>query len=251
MGKAEKKGDKPKKGTKLEKLQGVDLAKEWQVEWKDVNELTPYAKNARINDNTVPYLVNSIRRFGFKQPIVIDGKGVIICGHTRLKAALEIGMAKVPCVLADDLTEAEIKAFRLADNKIAEMSSWDYELLDEEMKELEDDFGDMADFGFASFEGDADLGDGNQDGDLPPELAGRDLSPDKLDDAEGEAEACARVIITFNENDRGAVAEILGVKELDKGEVIIPFEKLLEKRAENCHADSAPAGEAEAEAVEA
>lgn len=227
------------KGKKAEGgVTGVDLSREWQVAWKDVNELTPYAKNARINDNTVPYLVNSIKRFGFKVPLVIDSKGVLVCGHTRLKAALEIGMAKVPCVLADDLTEAEIKAFRLADNKIAEMSSWDYEMLDEEMKELEGDFGDMADFGFASFEGDGDL-----EGALPPELAGKDLTPDKLDDAEGEADACARVIITFEEADRGALADILGVKELDKSEVIIPLEKLLQMRAENGHHAESSAGD--------
>ena len=122
------------------------VKKEWQVAWKDVNELTPYARNARINDKTVPYLVNSIKRFGFKVPLVIDEKGVVVCGHTRLKAALECGMARVPCVLADDLTEDEIKAFRLADNKIQEMSGWDFGLLDQELDELRElGFGDASD----------------------------------------------------------------------------------------------------------
>lgn len=127
------------------------VKKEWQVAWKDVNELTPYARNARINDKTVPYLVNSIKRFGFKVPLVIDEKGVVVCGHTRLKAALECGMARVPCVLADDLTEDEIKAFRLADNKIQEMSGWDFGLLDQELDELRElGFGDeeMKELGF-------------------------------------------------------------------------------------------------------
>jgi ParB-like chromosome segregation protein Spo0J len=124
-------------------------AKEWNVVWKDPNELTPYEKNARKNDATVPYLVNSIKRFGFRVPLVIDAKGVVVCGHTRLKAALNMGMKKVPCVVADDLTNAEIKAFRLADNKIAEMSGWDFEALDLELEELKIDFdGDMIDFGF-------------------------------------------------------------------------------------------------------
>lgn len=124
-------------------------AKEWNVVWKDPNELTPYEKNARKNDATVPYLVNSIKRFGFRVPLVIDAKGVVVCGHTRLKAALNIGMKKIPCVVADDLTNAEIKAFRLADNKIAEMSGWDFEALDLELEELKIDFdGDMIDFGF-------------------------------------------------------------------------------------------------------
>lgn len=115
-----------------------DLTKEWNVVWRDVNSLTPYMKNARVNDKTVPYLVNSIKRFGFKVPLVIDSEGVIVCGHTRLKAALDCGLARVPCVLADDLTPAEIKAFRLADNKIQEMSGWDFQLLDEELQGLKD-----------------------------------------------------------------------------------------------------------------
>jgi site-specific DNA-methyltransferase (adenine-specific) len=124
-------------------------AKEWNVVWKDPNELTPYEKNARKNDATVPYLVNSIKRFGFRVPLVIDAKAVVVCGHTRLKAALNIGMKKVPCVVADDLTKAEVKAFRLADNKIAELSGWDFEALDLELEELKIDFdGDMIDFGF-------------------------------------------------------------------------------------------------------
>ena len=111
-------------------------AKEWNVVWKDPNELTPYDKNARKNDATVPYLVNSIKRFGFRVPLVIDAKGVVVCGHTRLKAALNMGMKKVPCVVADDLTNAEIKAFRLADNKTAAMAIWNPEKLAEEMAKL-------------------------------------------------------------------------------------------------------------------
>lgn len=146
--------------------------KEWQVSWKDVNDLTPYAKNARINDKTVPYLVNSIKRFGFKVPLVIDKKGVVVCGHTRLKAALECGMARVPCVLADDLTEDEIKAFRLADNKIQEMSSWDDDLLDQELVELKDAGIEMDDLGFGDMGADWDKLDDIEDEQEPPKLKG-------------------------------------------------------------------------------
>ena len=148
------------------------VKKEWQVAWKDVNELTPYAKNARINDKTVPYLVNSIKRFGFKVPLVIDEKGVVVCGHTRLKAALECGMARVPCVLADDLTEDEIKAFRLADNKIQEMSSWDDDLLDQELVELKDAGIEMDDLGFGDMGADWDKLDDIEDEQEPPKLKG-------------------------------------------------------------------------------
>ena len=148
------------------------VKKEWQVAWKDVNELTPYARNARINDKTVPYLVNSIKRFGFKVPLVIDEKGVVVCGHTRLKAALECGMARVPCVLADDLTEDEIKAFRLADNKIQEMSSWDDDLLDQELVELKDAGIEMDDLGFGDMGADWDKLDDIEDEQEPPKLKG-------------------------------------------------------------------------------
>lgn len=124
-------------------------ANEWQVEWLEINSINPYENNARKNDATIPYLKNSIQRFGFRVPLVIGKGNVVVCGHTRLKAALELGMEKLPCVRADDLTDAELKAFRLADNKVQELSGWDFEKLDAEMEQLKIDFdGDMVDFGF-------------------------------------------------------------------------------------------------------
>ena len=113
---------------------------------KKVAELIPYAKNPRKNDQAVDAVAASIKEFGFKVPIVIDSDGVIVAGHTRLKAALLLGLKTVPCVVADDLTEDQIKAFRLADNKTAELAEWDYALLDEEIAELTDI--DMSLFGF-------------------------------------------------------------------------------------------------------
>lgn len=113
---------------------------------KKIEELTPYAKNPRKNDQAVNAVAASIREFGFKVPIVIDSAGVIVAGHTRMKAALLLGLETVPCVVADDLTEDQIKAFRLADNKTAELAEWDLALLDEEIAELTDI--DMSQFGF-------------------------------------------------------------------------------------------------------
>ena len=170
----------------MSKKESAAKAKRWNVVWKDVNELTPYEKNARKNDATVPYLVNSIKRFGFRVPLVIDAKGVVVCGHTRLKAALNLGYAEVPCVVADDLTDAEIKAFRLADNKIAELSGWDFDLLDEELSELKIDFDeDMADFGFGEiadgmnpddFFGDKEGTHGETDADAVPDAPKKPVS---------------------------------------------------------------------------
>lgn len=113
---------------------------------KPINEVIPYEKNPRINDNAVPAVVKSIEEFGFKVPIVIDKNGTIVTGHTRLKAAKKLGMKTVPCIVADDLTPEQIKAFRLADNKVAEAAEWDMELLNEELDGIIDI--DMSDFNF-------------------------------------------------------------------------------------------------------
>ena len=114
-----------------------------------VSEVRPYEKNPRKNADAVKYVRASIEKFGFKQPIVIDSNRVIISGHTRLEAAKSLGMAEVPCIVADDLTEAQAKALRLADNKVAEFSEWEMNLLGGELGELAEisDI-DMGDFGF-------------------------------------------------------------------------------------------------------
>ena len=113
---------------------------------KKIEELTPYAKNPRKNDKAVDKVAASIREFGFKVPIVIDKAGVVAAGHTRLKAALKLGMDTIPCIIADDLTEEQIKAFRLADNKTGEFADWDFELLTDELQDINDI--DFSEFGF-------------------------------------------------------------------------------------------------------
>ena len=117
-----------------------------QIIDKKIGEIKPYEKNPRKNDNAVDAVASSISQFGFKNPIVIDGNNVIICGHTRYKAAHKLGLDVVPCVVADDLTEEQIKAYRLADNKVAELAEWDIDLLGEELDGIFDI--DMSDFGF-------------------------------------------------------------------------------------------------------
>lgn len=120
----------------------------------NIDELIPYEKNPRKNDDAVQYVAESIKQFGFKVPIIIDKNNVIVAGHTRLKAAKELGLKQVPCIVADDLTDEQIKAFRLADNKVSEKSSWDLNLLGDELKDLQNldiDF-DLTDLGFGNFE---------------------------------------------------------------------------------------------------
>lgn len=113
---------------------------------KRLNELKPYDKNPRRNDEAVEYVANSIKEFGFKVPIIIDSNNTIVTGHTRYKASIELGLDEVPCIIADDLTEEQIKSFRIADNKVSEIAEWDNDILAIEMDDIMEF--DMSEFGF-------------------------------------------------------------------------------------------------------
>lgn len=132
---------------------GLDM----QIEEIKVSELVPYDRNPRKNDQSVDKVAESIREFGFRVPIVIDKDNVIVAGHTRLKAAKKIGMKTVPCVRADDLTEEQVRAYRLADNKVGEDSEWDFNELGEELGNIFDL--DMGRFGFNLVSDDDSFGD--------------------------------------------------------------------------------------------
>ena len=103
---------------------------------KKINELKPYKNNPRNNKEAVKYVANSIKEFGFKVPIIIDKFNEIIAGHARLEASKELGLKEVPCIIADDLSKEQVKAFRLADNKVSEIAEWDFDLLDEELNNI-------------------------------------------------------------------------------------------------------------------
>lgn len=117
------------------------------MEYVPIDSIKPYEKNPRLNKEAVPILAKSINDFGFLVPIVVDKDGVIAAGHTRYLASLELGLKEVPVIRASGLTKKQIKAYRLADNKVAELAGWDFDLLDDELSDLEDDF-DMEDYGF-------------------------------------------------------------------------------------------------------
>lgn len=114
-----------------------------------VSALVPYENNPRINDQAVDKVAESIREFGFKVPVVVDKNNVIVAGHTRVKAAEQIGLDTVPVIVADDLNDEQIQAFRLADNKTAEFSKWDMEKLEQELSELDVD---MSRYGFSNID---------------------------------------------------------------------------------------------------
>ena len=122
------------------------------VELRDIEEIKPYARNPRANDHAVAAVAASIREFGFRQPIVVDEQGVIIVGDTRYKAALKLGLKAVPVHVATDLTPAQIKAYRIADNKTAELADWDHDRLVAELAELEKAAFDLDLLGFTADE---------------------------------------------------------------------------------------------------
>ena len=165
-----------------------------KITYKKIKDLKPYDKNPRKNDDAVPYVMNSIREFGWRVPIVIDKDNVIVCGDTRYKAAQRLGIEKAPCVIADDLTEEQITAYRLVDNKTQELSSWDFSKLIEELTGLIEDY-DMTQFNFAPVGQDKDTEGISADQDLDE---GEELD---LGDFEDEAFKCTCPACGFKFND--------------------------------------------------
>ena len=133
-----------------------------KIEYVDINSIKPYKKNPRKNEEAIPYVMESIKQFGFKNPVILDKDNIIVAGHTRIESAKRLGITEIPCIYADDLTDEQIKAFRLADNKVAEIAEWDIDLLDTELDDILNI--DMSDFGF-----DLDLEDEFNEEDLEDE----------------------------------------------------------------------------------
>lgn len=195
----------------------------------EISKIRPYEKNPRRNDNAVDAVANSIREFGFKVPIIIDKGGTIIAGHTRYKAAKKLGMETVPAIVADDLTKEQVKAFRLADNKVGELATWDFDLLKGEIGEIKID---MIDFGFPEFLFEADDGasgseEMEQAGNEPQHTIDREALPEELKDAELEPSPIEiikgdgktlmeRVIVVYPKEREADVAKLLGIEKIEK-----------------------------------
>ena len=124
----------------------VPITGQLRVKYVPIADVHPYEDNPRRNDGAVQAVANSLREFGWKQPIVVDADGTIVVGHTRYKAALALEMTNVPVVVASDLTPEQCAAYRLADNRVGELAEWDSELLAQELDGLADL--DMSAFGF-------------------------------------------------------------------------------------------------------
>jgi len=185
-------------------------------------DLIPYENNPRNNDAAIQYVANSIKQFGFKVPIVVDKNNVIVAGHTRWQAAQVLELDEVPVLVADDLTPEQVKAFRLADNKVAEKSSWDYTKLGKEIEELLNidlDF-NLTDIGFGEFEISALTGD------FEPEGFDEELVQEYSEKAD-DMLAKKRVIITYTAEQEEALKKLLNVPAL---KVVISFDEIEGKK---------------------
>lgn len=182
---------------------------DYKVEFLPVNDLKPYEKNAKTHpQQQIDSIARSIEEFGFRQNLVVDADNCVIIGHGRLLAAKQLGLEEVPCIRATDLTEEQIKALRIADNKISERGQWDTDMLGDELKAIVDDI-DMTQFGFGDFE---------------LTILTSDMEPTEYDDDEikdyvpnSETKlAKKRIIITYTEEQEAILLEKLGLKELSK-----------------------------------
>lgn len=149
-----------------------------QHETWPIDKLVEYARNPRKNDHAVDRVAAAIREFGFRVPVVAKSDGTVVDGHLRLKAAKKLGLTEVPVVLADDMTDLQIKAFRLSVNKMAELAEWDDELLAIELHELNAADFDMALLGFGAGELSAAMGLDSLPDQSEPESSSKEIDPD-------------------------------------------------------------------------
>lgn len=182
---------------------------EYNVEFIKVSDLKPYENNVKKHDEEqIEQIIKSIKEFGFKQNLVIDKNNVVVVGHGRLAAAEKMGLDVVPCIRATDLSDEQIKALRIADNKLTEKGIWDNDALAEELKSIADSI-DMTDFGFGDFELTILTNDFEPEG----------FDEEEFQEYEGSGEKLLvkrRVIITYVDEEEDRIKKLLGVDEIKK-----------------------------------
>lgn len=193
------------------------MSKETVVEivYLPISEIHEYGNNPRDNEKAVDAVARSIKKFGVRSPAIVDKDNVLIAGHTRIKAAKQLGMTEFPCVRADDLTKNEAKAFRLADNRMQEDSQWDTEALAQEFAQLKNNGFDLTETGFDEFEiGGIDLStvdfNATEDYDTPEVESGEeyDESGEAADPEEDSEFVC--IFACKDEDEKQVVAELIG-----------------------------------------
>lgn len=207
-----------------------------EIVYIPIGEIKAYENNPRNNDKAVPAVKRSMQRFGVRRPAIVDKNNVLIAGHTRIKAAIQLGLTEYPCIVAEDLSDAEAKAFRLADNRTQDESEWDTRELAGEFAALRKAGFDLADTGFDAFEIDGlDFEDSadddadedeeeNEEASLPDDYDDDDIPPENDDHEEAptESEAIASyqqpdetfacIFCCKDKDDQELVREIIGEK---------------------------------------
>lgn len=193
-------------------------------------DIKPYDRNPRIIPQAaVDSVARSIQAFGFRQPIVVDGNGVILAGHTRYKAAQQLGMTEVPVVWQTDITDIQARGYRIADNKVAELSAWDRDALDAEVRDLAD-LGDLdiGAIGLADWELERILREDDSGDRLPDEVppssysASKQITQEKTEPLSGASTPAAYtpvklndlvISIAYSENERAELSQLLRIDE--------------------------------------
>ena len=200
-----------------------------QIEQWPIEKLVPYARNPRKNDEAVPRMAGLIREFGFKVPVVARSDGTVVDGHLRLKAASYLGMPQVPVILADEWTEAQVKAFRIAVNKSAEWADWDDDLLKLEIEDLKDLGFDMDLIGFDEIELLEKTEDLEPDGFESDEFK-------EFEKNEDDFLAKKRLIIVFSEEEEMFVRKMLNINPGETLNVVYEASELARRAEGNASA---------------
>lgn len=208
-----------------------------QIVYLPIEEIREYENNPRDNEKAVQAVARSIKRYGVRSPAIIDKDNVLIAGHTRIKAAKQLGMTEFPCVRADDLTKNQAKAFRLADNRMQEDSQWDTEALAAEFNALKDNGFDLSETGFDEFEiGGIDMSeadfipdDTTEDYDTPEAESG-EWEPDGDEAPAEDTDSDFTCILALKtEEEKQMVAELIGeTGELKTRYTVAQVRKMLE-----------------------
>jgi len=191
-----------------------------QIVYIPIDQIREYENNPRDNEKAVESVARSIKKYGFRNPVIVDKDNVLIAGHTRLKAAIQLGMTEIPCVRADDLNKNEAKAFRLEDNRTQEDSQWDTEALAKEFESLKNNGFDLMETGFDEFEisgidmSSFDFSAAPEDYDTPEAESGEDFPMDEGDDEEvPEGDEDEELVVIFSlkdDEEKAEVAEMIG-----------------------------------------
>ena len=183
--------------------------KEPKIELVELDKLIPYARNPRVNDHAVDSMASAIKEFGFRVPIIAKSDGTIVDGHLRLKSAKKLGLKAVPVMNADDMSEAQIKAFRLNVNRMAELADWDTELLKIELDDLKTDF-NLDDLGFdAEYLNELNLDLSLDDDGEPPEFTPN--IQDQNNEFKEETEFCLKITCA-SDDERQDLFEELNIR---------------------------------------